>query len=200
MLKPNLNPGTLSVWAGEEEATYNATQVPVVHSVSFGYKDVNEWLDVALGRKSGHIYGRNTNPTVDVFEEKIRQLEGAQAATSAATGMGIISSLVGISGGILSTPLQQQLLRLPLKNSIANSITAAVFCSATSASLLLFVGLRTWTIPLGDVLVVSACLVPGNVAGAQLGSYLTKITNVNYIRVLFAVVAAVIGFRILLFQ
>ena len=85
--------GTLSVWAGEEEyLMQGATQVPVVHSVSFGYRDVDEWLDVALGRKPGHIYGRNTNPTVAVFEDKVRQLEGAEAATSAATGMGIISS------------------------------------------------------------------------------------------------------------
>ncbi|MBW1711709.1 MAG: cystathionine gamma-synthase family protein [Deltaproteobacteria bacterium] len=84
---------TLSVWAGEDEyLMQNVTQVPVVHSVSFGYKNVDEWLEVALGQKPGHIYGRNTNPTVRVFEEKVRQLEGAQAATSAATGMGIISS------------------------------------------------------------------------------------------------------------
>ena len=85
--------GTQCVWAGEE--TYlmqGATQVPVVHSVSYGYKDIDEWLAVALGQKEGHIYGRNTNPTVDAFEDKVRQLEGAEAATSASTGMGIISS------------------------------------------------------------------------------------------------------------
>lgn len=35
---------------------------------------------------------RNTNPTVHAFEEKIRLLESVEAATSAATGMGIISS------------------------------------------------------------------------------------------------------------
>ena len=84
--------GTLSVWAGEEEyLLQGATQVPVVHSVSFGYRDVDEWQQVALGQKPGHIYGRNTNPTVQVFEEKVRQLEGAQAATSFATGMAAIS-------------------------------------------------------------------------------------------------------------
>lgn len=85
--------GTQSVWAGEQGArALGATQIPVVHSVSFGYEDVDEWLQVALGQKPGHIYGRNTNPTVEVFEEKVRLLEGADAATSAATGMGIISS------------------------------------------------------------------------------------------------------------
>lgn len=85
--------GTRSIWAGEEESLMqHATQVPVVHSVSFGYKDVNQWLQVALGNREGHIYSRNTNPTVDVFEKKICQLEGARAATSASTGMGIISN------------------------------------------------------------------------------------------------------------
>lgn len=84
--------GTLSVWAGEHEHMLGATQVPVVHSVSFGYDDVDEWQDVALGNKPGHIYGRNTNPTVAVFEEKLRILEGGQAATSFATGMAAISN------------------------------------------------------------------------------------------------------------
>ena len=93
MSSHELHPGTLAVWAGEEEIFWQgSTQVPVVHSVSFGYKDVDQWLRVALGEEAGHIYGRNTNPTVQAFEEKVRILEGADAATSASTGMGIISS------------------------------------------------------------------------------------------------------------
>ena len=85
---------TQAVWAGEVEKDFwqRSTQVPVVHSVSFGYADVDEWLDVALGNEPGHIYGRNTNPTVAVFEEKLRQLEGAEAATSFSTGMAAISN------------------------------------------------------------------------------------------------------------
>ncbi|HSL62520.1 MAG TPA: cystathionine gamma-synthase family protein [Desulfotignum sp.] len=88
-----IHTGTLAVWGGEEQSwMQGATQVPVVHSVSFGYRDMDEWMQVAKGEKPGHIYGRNTNPTVQAFEEKVRLLEGAEAATSAATGMGIISS------------------------------------------------------------------------------------------------------------
>ncbi len=84
---------TQAVWAGEESYLMESvTQVPVVHSVSFGYQDVDEWKQVALGQKKGHIYGRNTNPTVEVFEEKIRQLEGGEAATSFSTGMAAISN------------------------------------------------------------------------------------------------------------
>lgn len=84
---------TICVWGGEDKnAWQGATQVPVVHSVAYGYTDVDQWLRVAKGEEAGHIYGRNTNPTVHAFEQKVRQLEGAAAATSAATGMGIISS------------------------------------------------------------------------------------------------------------
>lgn len=88
-----LQQGTLSVWGGEDRYLVDrATQVPVVHSVSFGYEDLDEWLDVALGNAEGHIYGRNTNPTVAVFEEKVRLLEAGEAATSASTGMAAISN------------------------------------------------------------------------------------------------------------
>ncbi|HEX6222737.1 MAG TPA: cystathionine gamma-synthase family protein [Acidimicrobiia bacterium] len=84
---------TVAVWGGEDRYLVDrATQVPVVHSVSFGYEDLDEWLDVALGKAEGHIYGRNTNPTVAVFEEKVRLLEGGEAATSASTGMAAISN------------------------------------------------------------------------------------------------------------
>jgi len=85
---------TVCVWAGERshDSYERSTQVPVVHSVSFGYQDIDTWHAVALGKEEGHIYSRNTNPTVRAFEEKIRDLEGAEAATSFSTGMAAISA------------------------------------------------------------------------------------------------------------
>ena len=84
--------GTLSVWAGEGEPMWErSTQVPIVQSVSFGYEDIDEWISVALGEIPGHIYSRNTNPTVAVFEERIATLERAETATAFATGMAAIS-------------------------------------------------------------------------------------------------------------
>ena len=85
--------GTKAVWAGEkEQRVHRATQVPVIVSVAYGYDDMDEWYDVAIGKKTGHIYGRNTNPTVAAFEDKVRVLEGAEAATSFSTGMAAISN------------------------------------------------------------------------------------------------------------
>lgn len=87
---------TKAIWAGESDyLAFGATQVPVVHSVSYGYDDMDEWYEVAIGNKEGHIYGRNTNPTVQAFENKIRVLEGAEAATSFSTGMAAISNTLG---------------------------------------------------------------------------------------------------------
>ncbi len=90
-----LDPATVAVWGAEETSMVSgATQVPVVHSVAYGYDDLDEWEAVALGDAPGHIYGRNTNPTVAVFEEKMRLLEHGEAATSAASGMAAISSAI----------------------------------------------------------------------------------------------------------
>jgi cystathionine gamma-synthase len=87
-------PGTIAVWGGEQEhAGYErSTQVPVVHSIAFGYQDLATWQAVALEREPGHIYSRNTNPTVRAFEDKIRDLERAEAATSFSSGMAAISA------------------------------------------------------------------------------------------------------------
>lgn len=86
--------GTTAVWGGEtgHERYERSTQVPIVPSVSFGYEDLDTWRAVALDEAPGHIYSRNTNPTVRAFEEKVAALEGAQAATSFSTGMAAISA------------------------------------------------------------------------------------------------------------
>ena len=91
----NPKPATLAVWAGEEHPFWErSTQVPVVHSVSFGYEDMDEWLQVGRGKAAGHIYSRNTNPTVQAFEEKVARLEGAETATAFASGMAAISNML----------------------------------------------------------------------------------------------------------
>ncbi|PPA69377.1 cystathionine gamma-synthase family protein [Jeotgalibacillus proteolyticus] len=89
----SIKAGTKAVWAGEKEyLAHGATQVPVVLSVAYGYDDMDEWYDVAIGKKKGHIYGRNTNPTVQAFEDKVKIMEEAEAATSFSTGMAAISN------------------------------------------------------------------------------------------------------------
>jgi len=84
---------TAAVWAGETgDFTKGAVVSPIVNSVTFAYHDLDEWHNVATGKAEGFIYSRNTNPTVAALEEKIRVLEGGEAAISFATGMAAISN------------------------------------------------------------------------------------------------------------
>jgi cystathionine gamma-synthase len=84
---------TRALWSGEEQAhPFGGAQVPLVPAISFGYESIEEWRDVALQQQPGYIYSRNTNPTLAILEEKVRSLEGAEAATSFSSGMAAISN------------------------------------------------------------------------------------------------------------
>lgn len=86
-------PSTRSVWSGEPTSSPDgATVPPVFYGVTYAYDDVDEWAAVGAGAKPGHIYSRNTNPTVELFERKVAALEGAGRATAFATGMAAISN------------------------------------------------------------------------------------------------------------
>lgn len=86
-------PSTRSVHLTEEvDPTTRAIVPPIVANAAFAYPDVATWRQVALGTSAGHIYSRNDNPTTDRLEAKVAALEGAEAATSFATGMAAISS------------------------------------------------------------------------------------------------------------
>lgn len=83
---------TQCVWGGEpEHPPEGATVMPIFQGVTFAYDDLDTWHAVGAGEQEGPIYSRNDNPSVEVFENKMKVLEGAEAATSFATGMAAIS-------------------------------------------------------------------------------------------------------------
>jgi cystathionine gamma-synthase len=65
---------------------------PLVENVAFAFEDTETWRVVAIGQAPGDIYSRNSNPTTRLFEETVAALEGAESATSFATGMAAIST------------------------------------------------------------------------------------------------------------
>ena len=56
------------------------------------YPDLASWEAVATRRGPGHVYSRNTNPTVSVLEEKMASLDGTDQALAFGTGMAAISA------------------------------------------------------------------------------------------------------------
>ena len=92
-MKQSSKRSTQAIWAGEGEDLHaRSTQVPVFLGVSYHYDDLDTWHDVALEKEEGHIYSRNTNPTLQALETKVAALEGAEEGTSFATGMAAISN------------------------------------------------------------------------------------------------------------
>lgn len=86
-------PSTRSVHSGcEIDPATGAIIPPVIQNAAFAYKNLEQWRAAALNQIPGHIYSRNTNPTTAAFEKRVAVLEGAEKATSFATGMAAIST------------------------------------------------------------------------------------------------------------
>jgi O-acetylhomoserine (thiol)-lyase len=60
--------------------------VPIVQSTSFVFEDAADAADLFALQKYGPIYSRISNPTVNVFEERIASLDGGIGAVATATG------------------------------------------------------------------------------------------------------------------
>lgn len=86
-------PSTRSVHlTSRADPTTGAIVPPIVQNAAYAYQDLDTWRAVALNQAEGHIYSRNSNPTTTLFEEKVVALEGAESATSFATGMAAINT------------------------------------------------------------------------------------------------------------
>jgi cystathionine gamma-synthase len=92
-MKHKMGPSTRSVHlTSRVDPTTRSIVPPIVQNASYAYDDLDTWRAVALNQAEGHIYSRNSNPTTDRLEEKVAAMEGAESATSFATGMAAIST------------------------------------------------------------------------------------------------------------
>lgn len=84
---------TLQVHSGQEnpDPTTDARAVPIYASTSFVFHDSQHAADRFGLRDAGNIYGRLTNPTQSVFEERIAALEGGTAALAVSSGAAAIN-------------------------------------------------------------------------------------------------------------
>ena len=79
---------TKQLHIGQEQAdpTTDARAVPIYASTSFVFHNSQHAADRFGLRDAGNIYGRLTNPTVDIFEKRIASLESGVAALGVASG------------------------------------------------------------------------------------------------------------------
>lgn len=83
---------TRQLHIGQEQAdpTTDARAVPIYASTSFVFHDSQHAADRFGLRDAGNIYGRLTNPTQEIFEQRIASLEGGSAALATASGAAAI--------------------------------------------------------------------------------------------------------------
>lgn len=83
---------TKQVHIGQEQAdpVTDARAVPIYASTSYVFHNTQHAADRFGLRDAGNIYGRLTNPTEDVFEQRIAALEGGVAALAVASGAAAI--------------------------------------------------------------------------------------------------------------
>ena len=89
----NLKFETLQLHVGQETAdpVTDARAVPIYQTSSFVFHNSQHAADRFGLRDAGNIYGRLTNPTEDVFEQRIAALEGGVAALAVASGAAAIN-------------------------------------------------------------------------------------------------------------
>lgn len=73
-------------------AEHGATLKPLHISTGYAYDSAAQLAAVFQGRESGHVYGRQGNPTTQALEAKINLMEDAVGTVAFATGMAAVSS------------------------------------------------------------------------------------------------------------
>ena len=86
---------TAAVHAGEDRTKHHgAASVPIYTASLFAFSDADEGIAIHNDQKPGYYYGRLGNPTQEVLERTVAELEGAEDALAFASGMAAISASI----------------------------------------------------------------------------------------------------------
>jgi cystathionine beta-lyase/cystathionine gamma-synthase len=67
---------------------------PLYQNTVFAFDSVDQVDDIYSGRSPGHVYYRMGTPNTSALERSVADIEGGEAAVAAASGMGIITSMI----------------------------------------------------------------------------------------------------------
>ena len=93
MSQKNLHVETLALHVGQEtpDPTSDARAVPIYQTTSYVFRNSQHAADRFGLRDPGNIYGRLTNSTQAVFEQRVAALEGGAAGLAVASGAAAIT-------------------------------------------------------------------------------------------------------------
>ncbi|WFU40606.1 O-succinylhomoserine sulfhydrylase [Bradyrhizobium sp. CB82] len=87
-------PETRLVHSGTLRSQYGETSEALFLTQGYVYASAEECEARFKGEDPGFIYSRYSNPTIAMFEQRMIELEGAEAARSAATGMAAVTTAI----------------------------------------------------------------------------------------------------------
>jgi O-acetylhomoserine (thiol)-lyase len=99
---------TIAVHGGySPDPTTKAVAVPIYQTTSYAFDDAQHGADLFDLKVAGNIYTRIMNPTTDVLEKRVAELEGGIAALAVASGMAAITytiqTIAEVGDNIVST-------------------------------------------------------------------------------------------------
>lgn len=118
--------------------------------------------------------------------------------------VGVVSSLTGVGGGVLSIPIMHSLLKFPLKKALGTSSATIVITALAAGAGYVFKGwgnsLLRGAGTLGYVDWLHALpLIAGSIPMAAVGAHVANKTKVTLLKRIFALFLLLIAFRMLLF-
>ncbi|MBF0427213.1 MAG: TSUP family transporter [Magnetococcales bacterium] len=109
--------------------------------------------------------------------------------------MGVVSGILGITGGVVEVPLQRYVNGVSLRVAIANSAILVFFASMVGSVVAMVHGGVTGAFATSTPLVMAMILLPGAYLGGMLGSWLTTVVPMDVLRWIYATFMFIIAGR-----
>lgn len=117
--------------------------------------------------------------------------------------VGLVSSLAGVGGGVLSIPVMHSLLKFPLKKAIGTSSATIILTAFAAGTGYVMRGWGNSLLPEGTIGYVgwlyALPLIIGSIPMATVGARIANRTKVTLLKKIFALFLLVMAFRMLLF-
>lgn len=120
-----------------------------------------------------------------------------QACAAVGAIHGLISGLLGISGGVIACPMQQMVLKLPLRDAITNTLLASTVVTGIASLIVVSVGVSRGDYSLAQIIFVDAFMGAGCAIGGWLGARLGKRCPITLLHLIDFVLVFGAGFSIL---
>lgn len=86
---------TRAIHLGYDPMAHGGALTPPLHLTStFAFETAEAGGEIFAGDRPGHVYSRISNPTLDLLEARVADLEGAEAGLALASGMGAITAVL----------------------------------------------------------------------------------------------------------